>query len=343
MRVPICGGEDCARMEFEMEEQTRRNILEFLHNRVQEQHILVVGDVMLDRYFYGEVNRISPEAPVPVTLIRRKKSILGGAANVAQNLAKLGCKVSVIGVIGDDHHGRLLLRQMKVVGIESEGLIYGRENTTTKVRILGGHQQMMRIDFEEAKTISGEVEESITQMIQKKMNDGLEAIILSDYDKGVCTEQVCQRTIRLANGRCRIFVDPKGKDWKRYRGAGYITPNVKETAEVMGKAINNKTDELRDAVLEIKRVYAIENVVTTRSEKGMSLFLEKEEIHIPTVAQDVFDVSGAGDTVIAALALGLAGGLSSYDAAVMANFAAGIGVGKVGTYAVSKKDILSKI
>ena len=303
--------------------------------------ILVVGDVMLDRYFYGEVTRISPEAPVPVTLIKNKKNTLGGAANVAHNLARLGCQVSIAGVIGDDHHGRLLKQQMRNLGISVNGMVLGRENTTTKARILGGHQQMLRMDFEESEPITKEIEQQLMACIMAQIKGGVDAVILSDYHKGVCTSAICQNVIREAHQHgCLVFVDPKGRDWERYAGADYVTPNVKEVSEVIGKSLKNEENELREAAQIIQDAYGIKNVIITRSEKGISLFLTDGEIHIPTIAQEVFDVSGAGDTVISVLAAGLSVGMRSYDVAVMANMAAGIGVGKVGTYAVRNEEIL---
>lgn len=322
----------------------KNNIIEFLNNRVADCHILVVGDVMLDRYFYGSVERISPEAPVPVVLIHSQKDTLGGAANVVHNLSKLGCKVSVAGVIGNDYHGELLQKKMQSLNVDTEGLLVKRKSTTTKTRILGGHQQMMRIDFEENEPVDIVAEEEIINYVRTQIDSGADAIIISDYGKGMCTETVCRSCIKYANkAGVTVLVDPKGNDWSKYSLADYITPNVKELGDVISKKLVNKDDVLFDVACYVKERYKIKNVINTRSEKGISLFLSNEQIHIPTSAQEVFDVSGAGDTVIAAMAAGIGGGLSVYDAAIMANFAAGIGVGKVGTYAVSKEDVLKYI
>lgn len=322
----------------------KNNIIEFLNNRVADCHILVVGDVMLDRYFYGSVERISPEAPVPVVLIHSQKDTLGGAANVVHNLSKLGCKVSVAGVIGNDYHGELLQKKMQSLNVDTEGLLVKRKSTTTKTRILGGHQQMMRIDFEENEPVDILAEEEIINYVRTQIDSGADAIIISDYGKGMCTETVCRSCIKYANkAGVTVLVDPKGNDWSKYSLADYITPNVKELGDVISKKLVNKDDVLFDVACYVKERYKIKNVINTRSEKGISLFLSNEHIHIPTSAQEVFDVSGAGDTVIAAMATGVAGGLSVYDSAVMANFAAGIGVGKVGTYAVSKDEILENM
>lgn len=327
-----------------MDEQTRINLINFLREKVSKCRILVVGDLMLDRYFFGEVTRISPEAPVPVTLVKKKKSVLGGAANVAHNLVRLGCQVEIAGVIGNDHHGRLLKHQLDELYINNRGVLVGRDSTTTKARILGGHQQMLRVDFEEVSQIDTCVEKQILDFVKELLRDGLDAIILSDYHKGICTESLCQHIIEIAhNAKCIVFADPKGNDWNRYCGVDFITPNVREASEIVGRNLANTEDEIREAATEICLKYDIPNVIVTRSERGISLFLPNSEIHLPTVAQDVFDVSGAGDTVISALTLGISGGLSAHASAVMANIAAGIGVGKVGTYAVSKEEIIDEL
>lgn len=328
-----------------MDKELKDTLIDFLEHKVQDMRVLVVGDVMLDRYFYGTATRISPEAPVPVNRVDKKKDTLGGAANVAHNLAQLGCQTYLAGAIGDDHHGRLLKRKMAKRDIHTDGLVLGREKTTTKIRILGGHQQMIRVDFEETDAISDEATRALEGFIEKRIADGLEAIILSDYGKGLCTEALCQYTIRLAKqSGIPIFVDPKGSAWQKYRGASYITPNVKEAGVVMNRALNNKDDkDIEDSAVSIRDAYQIDNVIITRSERGLSLFTDKEVFAVPTVAQEVFDVSGAGDTVISVFAAGVGGGLKPYDAAKMANFASGIEVGKLGTYAVSGEELLTSL
>lgn len=325
---------------IELEIAVKEQIIDFLENKVQNCRILVIGDVMLDRYFYGNVTRISPEAPVPINCIEKKEATLGGAANVAHNLAKLGCQTYLAGAIGDDHHGRLLIKELKKQSIHTEGIIYGREKTTTKVRVLGGHQQMMRLDFEETDSIAKIAEQELKVFVDKSLEDGLNAIIISDYGKGMCTEEICQYAINLAKQKSvPVLVDPKGNQWTKYRGASYITPNVKEAGEVLGRKLVNKTDNLREAAGIIKEKYEVDSVMITRSEKGISIF-GKEEITIPTVAQEVFDVSGAGDTVISGFAAGMGADLQMHVALEMANYAAGIEVNKLGTYAVSKEEIL---
>ena len=326
-----------------MDASTKAEIIDFLENKVQDCRVLVIGDVMLDRYFYGNVTRISPEAPVPVNCIDRKKDTLGGAANVAHNLARLGCQTYLAGTIGDDHHGRLLIRELKKQRINTEGIILGREKTTTKVRVLGGHQQMMRLDFEETDSIAENAEQELKSFIDKILDNGVNAVIISDYGKGMCTEELCQYAIKKSKEKSMpILVDPKGNNWEKYRGASYITPNVKETGEVLGIKLANKTDILREAASIIKENYGIDSVMITRSEKGISIFGD-DEITISTVAQEVFDVSGAGDTVIAVFSAGMGANLPITLAIEMANFAAGIEVSKLGTYAVSGEEILAEL
>lgn len=326
-----------------MEAAVKEQIIDFLENKVQNCRILVIGDVMLDRYFYGSVTRISPEAPVPVNCIEKKKDTLGGAANVAHNLARLGCQTYLAGAIGDDHHGRLLIRELKKQGINTEGVILGREKTTTKVRVLGDHQQMMRLDFEETDSITENAEHELKVFIDKSLDNGINAIIISDYGKGMCTEKLCQYIIQNAKDRfVPVFVDPKGNQWNKYCGASYITPNVKEAGEVFGIKLANETNRLRNIAELIKEKYSVDNVVITRSEQGISIF-GQDEITIPTMAQEVFDVSGAGDTVIAGIAVTIGGDIDIHAAIELANFAAGIEVSKLGTYAVSREEILLKL
>ena len=328
---------------IKLEAAVKEQIIDFLENKVQNCRILVIGDVMLDRYFYGNVTRISPEAPVPVNCIEKKKDTLGGAANVAHNLARLGCQTYLAGAIGNDHHGRLLIRELRKQGIHTEGIILGREKTTTKIRVLGGHQQMMRLDFEETDSIAENAEQELKAFVEKSLVSGVNAIIISDYGKGLCTAEMCQYVITKAKEKSvSVLVDPKGNKWEKYRGATYITPNVKEAGEVLGRRLANETDTLREAAELIKEEYAVASVMITRSEKGISIF-GKEEITIPTVAQEVFDVSGAGDTVISGFAAGAGGDMVISTVIEMANFAAGIAVNKLGTYAVSKEEILMRL
>lgn len=324
-----------------MDNETRETIREFLQKKVTDCRILVVGDVMLDRYFFGDVQRISPEAPVPVNRIERKRDTLGGAANVAHNLARLGAKVTLAGIIGEDHHARVFMKKLKELGIDAAGIQPVQRRTTTKIRILGGHQQMIRLDFEETEPLDTKTGHYMLCRVQASIDAGVQAIILSDYGKGLCTEQLCQQIIQLAHEKnIPVIVDPKGSHWEKYAGATYITPNVKETAVVMGEPLRNTDEPLRQAGQTIRQKYRIENVMITRSEKGITLYTKDQEIYIPTLAQEVFDVSGAGDTVIAMFTAALCGQLPLEQAVYLANYAAGIEVGHLGTYAVSREEIL---
>ena len=314
---------------------------EFLQASILKARVLVLGDVMLDRYLYGDVTRISPEAPVPVNCIESQKDTLGGAANVAHNLARLGCQTFLAGLVGHDHYYRILQHRLEKLSLATDGLIEGRRKTTAKIRVIGDHQQMIRLDFEETTPIEKESEAALLQYVLAKLRAGLDCIIISDYKKGICTESLCQQVISLAHEvGSPVLVDPKGSDWQRYAGCDYITPNIKEVREAVNQRIKNDDEELHKAALFIKQKYGVKNVMATRSEKGLSLFLSDRDIHIPTLAQEVFDVSGAGDTVIAGFAAGLAAGLDLEDVAYLANMAAGIGVGKSGTYAVSREELL---
>lgn len=205
-------------------EKNNELIRNFFAAGIKKCRALVIGDIMLDQYFYGDVTRISPEAPVPVNLIKRQKDILGGAANVANNLARLGCKTYLCGVVGSDYHGGILKDQLKEIAIESNGLIHGRDKTTTKVRILGGHQQMIRLDFEEITPIQEEIEEKILKYVDGKIKAELDCIIISDYKKGICTKNICQQIIKHAHeSNIPVLIDPKGNDWERYQNADYVT------------------------------------------------------------------------------------------------------------------------
>lgn len=327
-----------------MDSALKQSIQEFLKGKVENCKILVVGDVMLDRYFYGKVTRISPEAPVPVNLISEKKNTLGGAGNVAHNLARLGCQVYLTGLLADDHHGRLLINKMRKVGINTDGVIVGRDYTTTKVRILGGHQQMMRLDFEETEAPATQKTKEMLTYVEQCLQSGIDVVIISDYGKGICTEELCQSIINKAHRYdIPVLIDPKGNNWCKYDGADYITPNVKETGIVLGKELANENDSLREAAKIISKRYHINNVMITRSEMGISLFSIDSEFYVPTVAKEVFDVSGAGDTVISVFSAGIAGSMEMEKAMKMANIAAGIEVEKIGTYAVSSQEIINNL
>ena len=316
-------------------------LYDFVAQRTARCKILVVGDVMLDKYYYGEVTRISPEAPVPITHVLETKETLGGAANVAHNLALLGCETSIADFVGDDYHCQSLLDKFTARGIDYHGLITTDRPTTTKLRVIGGHQQMMRLDFEESAPITGPYADRFLHYINQKLNESLDCVIISDYGKGSCTEQNCQKIIQACHAHgVPVVVDPKGTNWAKYAHADYITPNLKEINAVLLEPIRNEDKAVEKAAHYVMRKFKLRNIIVTRSEEGLSLVREEEVVHIPTKAQEVFDVSGAGDTVIAVFAMALAGGLSPRDGAYMANLAASVVVAKLGTYAVSRDELM---
>ena len=315
----------------------------FVENDVSGCKVLVIGDVMLDKYYLGEVTRISPEAPVPITRVTEIRETLGGAANVAHNLALLGCKTSIIASIGHDNHGEKLLRTLKNRGVDYSGVIETSKPTTTKIRVISGHQQMIRLDFEDSAEIFGSDEDILLEKIFSRI-ESVDAVIISDYGKGVCTERICGEIIKSCRLHKKIVaIDPKGDDWRKYSGASYITPNLKEFNAVLTKKIKNSDDEIENAARKVINEFNLSGLLVTRSAKGLSLIDGGKISHIKARAQEVFDVSGAGDTVIAVFALGMAGKLDSASAAYLANAAAGVVVAKVGTYAVSRDELLIAI
>lgn len=320
-------------------------ITTFLTERIQKLKIAVIGDVMLDRYFRGEVKRISPEAPVPINKISDTKSVLGGAANVAANLAGLQCKVFMGGVTGDDDNRKLLLEIMRDAGINCKGLVKSKaRKTITKLRVVGGAQQMLRMDFEETGELLPVEVKALQNWLLDLLKDGLDGIIISDYAKGVCAKDFTQWIIAQAHkAKIPVLIDPKGNDWRKYRGCDFITPNVKEMNEALGENKANEDTEIVTMARQAVKKFGIKNVVVTRSEKGMSLVNSKQVIHSPATAIEVFDVSGAGDTAAATLLAAVAGGMSKEQAVYMANRASGIVVAKVGTYAVHRNELLKDV
>ncbi|MBR1579708.1 MAG: D-glycero-beta-D-manno-heptose-7-phosphate kinase [Selenomonadaceae bacterium] len=326
-----------------MTEELSAQLKNFLVEHVNQCKVLVVGDVMLDKYYFGEVTRISPEAPVPITHVLKTKDQLGGAANVAHNLALLGADTSIIGFVGDDHHGESLIEKLLARGIDYFDLVHTAHPTTTKIRIIGGHQQMLRLDFEDASPVEPDDYDQLLANVKANL-DHAGAVIISDYGKGVCTEHVCRKLIKMCRDRNVIaLVDPKSDQWERYRGASFVTPNFKEFRSMLNRPIRNVGDEIESYARKTIADYDLDGLLVTRSEHGMTLVVDERTDHIKAKAQEVFDVSGAGDTVIAVFALALAGGLKPFEAAYLANVAAGIVVAKVGTYAVSRDELLDRL
>ena len=321
-----------------------KKLWDFVQNKTQQSRILVVGDVMLDKYYYGEVTRISPEAPVPVTHVTSTKETLGGAANVAHNLALLGCQTGIAGFVGDDYHCQSLLDKFTSRGIDYRGIIYTDAPTTTKLRVVGGHQQMLRMDFEETAPIGEPYAARYLNYIEQRLNEGLDALIISDYAKGACTQETCCRIIDDCHlHHVPVIIDPKGSAWEKYMETDYITPNLRELNAVLPEPIRNKDEAVEKAASYAMRKYHIRNMLATRSECGVSLVQPEGTEHIRTKSQEVFDVSGAGDSVIAVFTLGIAGGLTAVEAAYLANLAASVVVAKLGTYAVSRQELVEAL
>ncbi len=308
--------------------------------KIKGTRLLVIGDSMLDRYYFADVTRISPEGPVPVALVKAHKNKLGGAANVAHNLARLGCKVLLIGISGADEHRQILDEKFASLQINAEGLLKTQRPTTTKVRVVGGHQQMLRLDFEEAVPVSKSLETKLIQQVRQQIEAGLDAVILSDYAKGVCSTGLCRNLIQdCRQADVPLVVDPKGGQWQKYKGAFLVTPNVKELSEVSRVGVRNEDRDIAAIGAAIRQRFGFGSLIVTRSEHGLSLISEGKPVHIPTYAQEVFDVSGAGDTVAAVMGAALAAGLKPLVAAHLANLAAGVVVGKLGTYAIGVEEL----
>jgi rfaE bifunctional protein kinase chain/domain len=295
--------------------------------------VLVVGDVMLDRYWFGDVHRISPEAPVPVVKVERTEERLGGAANVARNVAALGAGATLLSVVGDDEPGRAIAALAGAAGIRASLHKDAQLRTTIKLRVIGRQQQLLRIDFEE--TPRHEVlEGKLTEF--RELLAGADAVILSDYGKGGLTHIGAMIAAARAAGK-PVLVDPKGQDYDRYAGATLITPNRAELAQVTGAW--SSEEDLRRRAEDLRARLGATALLLTRSEEGMTLFRAAGALHQPAQAREVFDVSGAGDTVIATLGTLIGGGLDLDDAVSFANRAGGIVVGKLGTAVVTPDEL----
>jgi len=298
--------------------------------------ILVVGDVMLDRYLWGDVKRISPEAPVPVFHIKRRSIVPGGAGSVVLNIIGLGASVTLLGVIGRDENGSTLKRLLEDRRIESILIEDKTRPTITKTRILSKGQQLLRIDDENTMVLDESLKAGIIENAAKKIHQ-CAAVIFSDYGKGIFdTQGLTEALIDAANSAdVPVIIDPKGKNWERYSGAACLTPNTAEFEHVVGAPLGDD-NALIDAMQTARSKYRLSNLLVTRGPLGMCLIGEDDEPRfIPSIAREVYDVSGAGDTVIATLAVGIASGQSYLDAACLANVAAGVVVGKLGTQPIS--------
>ena len=316
---------------------TKRIQLEKILDNFKNITIGVVGDLMLDDYIIGRVDRISPEAPVPVLNVEEEKFALGGAANVINNLNALQANTLCFGVIGNDSNGDRLIKVFEDKNIDYSCIVRTDTiPTIVKKRVLAGNQQLLRIDWEDNSAISPELEDDLLNKFKANI-DKLDAVILSDYDKGVLTPKVAREIIKICKEKKIIVnVDPKPKNAINYKGASSMTPNRKEAKE----CINIQTDDFNVIGQEVKERLCLDNLLLTRSEEGMSLFLDEGLVNIPTFAQEVYDVTGAGDTVISVYTLASASGITLHESAKIANTAAGVVVGKVGTSTATKEEIL---
>lgn len=298
--------------------------------------VLVVGDAMLDRYWFGDVDRVSPEAPVPVVRIQRSEERLGGAANVALNVVSLGARAGLLTVLGDDEAGQTIARLAAQAGIEAQPQSDPSQSTTVKLRVIGRQQQMLRLDFEkvpEAEALSALLE-SFSTVVTK-----YDLVLLSDYGKGGLAHIAQMIEQARAAGR-PVLVDPKGDEYGRYKGATMLTPNRTELRDVVGRW--RSEDDLTRRAQALRAELDLKALLLTRSEEGMTLYTADGELSVPAQAREVFDVSGAGDTVIAVAAAMLAAGATLQQAMTVANRAAGIVVGKLGAAAVSFDELFGK-
>ena len=306
--------------------------------------LLVAGDLMVDEYLWGNVERISPEAPVQVVAVTSEEYTLGGAGNVISNLVALGAKVSAAGVIGSGNNGQLVLKKLNALGVDTRGVIQDRQRTTTrKTRVIANHQHVLRFDREVKTDISRQTMNKIKRAAEEMMADA-DLILVSDYNKGLITKALMTKLIAAAQKYNKlIIVDPKGRDFKKYAGASLITPNKKETARAAGIEIVDESS-LAEAAWRLIKKTDIDKILVTCGKEGMVYFdRDAPPYRISTRAHQVFDVSGAGDTVLAVLGLGIAAGYSDKEAVALANTAAGIVVGKVGTATVSKTELAAAL
>jgi len=321
--------------------------LEKLLQGITARKILVVGDIIVDHFVWGTVSRISPEAPVPVVNVTKEEFLLGGGANVLHNIYSLGGEAVLCGIIGDDDMGLRLKGLLQDLGASIDGLVKGKRPTTVKTRVVAQGQQVVRFDREQVGEPSDKTIASMTTFLDQNMAD-FDAIIISDYYKGVIGQTLMKQLLarvaeveKVQGKKIPVVVDPKPSQPERFYGASLITPNHLEAEKMSGMTINT-TEDLRIATALLLEKTGCQAVLITRGESGMALLeKDKELLVIPTTAQAVFDVTGAGDTVIAALALGLAAKASFSDAAALANIAAGVVVGKIGTATVNKEELLA--
>ena len=313
-------------------------------NKFKKAKLLVVGDLMLDEYVWGDVTRISPEAPVPIVKVNKENFMPGGASNVANNIVTLGGKAILVGVIGSDGRGEILKKTLKDKGVDIGGVISDISRPTTlKTRVIAYHQQVVRIDKEKTDPLSSKVLSKVIDYVRRKLED-VDSLIIEDYGKGVIIPQLLDKVVSMARAKNKlIIVDPKEENFSFYKGITGITPNQHEASCAVGFAIKDE-ETLNKAGFKLLNKLGCKVVVITLGERGMRVFeRRKRSVHIPTVAQEVFDVSGAGDTVIGTFTLSLSCGAEPIVAAHIANCAAGIVIGKLGTAVVTKDELIERI
>lgn len=321
----------------------KKRLIEIV-NRFDKAKVLVIGDVMMDEYIWGDVSRISPEAPVPVVKVMKETFIPGGAANVVRNINSLGGKVYLVGIIGNDSLGKKLKKTLTKSGVSTRSLIIDRSRPTTrKTRIIAHSQQVVRIDKEKTDSATSPIRKRLMNALERFINR-MDIIIVSDYGKGIITPSILKKIFSLASkSKKKVVIDPKVGHFRDYRGATILTPNKNEARVALGGVLTEE-ESIHSIGKKILRELDLEALLITRGAEGMSLFQkDKKVIDIPTVAQEVYDVTGAGDTVTAVLALGLATGADFLSSARIANFAAGIVVREIGAATVSKKELLERI
>ncbi len=316
-------------------------------SQLSKTKIIVIGDLILDEYLMGEVTRISPEAPVPVVWVRNEKTTLGGAGNVVKNLSRLGVVSFVFGRAGNDKTAKVLdqLLESEKTDLKKNKVLHSDQvPTILKTRVIAGHQQVCRIDREETFPLSKEEEKELLQAFSDRIQEA-DGVVLSDYDKGTLTPSLIQEVIRLSLQHKKIVtVDPQVSHFFQYENATVMTPNHHEAGKALGRKLDSDAD-VENAAREIAEKLKSPSMMITRGEKGMSLYISSESktYHIPTVAREVFDVTGAGDTVISIYTAFLASGLNELEAALVANAAAGLVVGKLGAETVSLEELLETL
>ncbi len=305
--------------------------------------VLVIGDLMLDEFVWGKVSRISPEAPVPVVWVQSESMMPGGAANVANNIRALGGQVGLVGVVGEDRWAEALLSDLASRKIQTTGVLRVSRPTTVKTRVIAHHQQVVRVDREQKEPLPANIAEQLIAAVTRLLPE-VDAVVIEDYGKGVITRQLLEAVIPLARRHKKIVtVDPKQEHVELYRGVTALTPNRQEAGEAVGRELESDADVKRAGVEILKRL-GCDGLLMTLGEDGMCLFEQGgRQTMIPTVAQEVFDVAGAGDTVIATFTLALASGATMEQAARIANYAAGIVVGKLGVAVVTPQELRAKL